>query len=175
PRTGPLGRLPGWPVLLAPLLTGWLVATFVALTMHGYWWPGRQVVVVLPLAALVVLWWVARLSRVAQLAAAALAGWGVLVYAVVLAHGLTGRTTWVGAPDRLALHAPLWWVLPDDRVLALRDVALYVGWTTVLAAAAVLAVRRERAGLRTSPARTSDPPSAATATADRRSRSAPQG
>ena len=31
-------------------LAGWMVtATFVALTMHGWWWPGRQVVVVLPL------------------------------------------------------------------------------------------------------------------------------
>ena len=33
-------------VLVIPLVTGWLVATFVALTMHGWWWPGRQLVVV---------------------------------------------------------------------------------------------------------------------------------
>ncbi|HYD09627.1 MAG TPA: hypothetical protein VEA78_05940, partial [Acidimicrobiales bacterium] len=32
----------------AVFLAGWLTATFVALTMHGYWWPGRQTVVVLP-------------------------------------------------------------------------------------------------------------------------------
>ena len=32
---------------------GWLNATFVALTMHGWWWPGRQVVVVLPCVVLV--------------------------------------------------------------------------------------------------------------------------
>jgi len=42
------------------LLAGWLVATFAANTMHGWWWPGRQTVVVLPLALLSVLCWLAR-------------------------------------------------------------------------------------------------------------------
>ena len=44
---------PAAEVLLAPLATGWLVATFVALTMHG-WWPGRQLVIVLPLAVVAI-------------------------------------------------------------------------------------------------------------------------
>ena len=44
------GRAAGWS--LAAIAAGWLNATFVALTMHGYWVPGRQIVVVLPLAAL---------------------------------------------------------------------------------------------------------------------------
>ena len=47
----PRSRAAGSGVAL-PLAAGWLVATFVALTMHGWWWPGRQVVVVLPLAVL---------------------------------------------------------------------------------------------------------------------------
>jgi hypothetical protein len=46
--------------LVLPLVAGWLTATFVALTMHGYWWPGRQVVVVLPCAVLALLSWAAR-------------------------------------------------------------------------------------------------------------------
>jgi hypothetical protein len=45
-------RMPGRWVVLAAIGAGWLNATFVALTMHGFWIPGRQVVVVLPLAAL---------------------------------------------------------------------------------------------------------------------------
>ena len=45
------------------LAAGWLVATFVALTMHGYWWPGRQVVVVLPALVLAVAWWLATSTR----------------------------------------------------------------------------------------------------------------
>jgi hypothetical protein len=50
-------RPPGWAAVALPLAAGWLVATFVALTMHGWWSPGRQVVVVLPLAVLAVAWW----------------------------------------------------------------------------------------------------------------------
>jgi hypothetical protein len=49
-------RPAGWAALARPLAAGWLVATFVALTMHGWWFAGRQVVVVLPLAVLTVAW-----------------------------------------------------------------------------------------------------------------------
>ena len=52
-----------WPALAVPLLAGWATATWVALTMQGYWWPGRQLVVVLPLAVLVILVWLARARR----------------------------------------------------------------------------------------------------------------
>ncbi|HWM21023.1 MAG TPA: hypothetical protein VNO51_15135, partial [Ilumatobacteraceae bacterium] len=43
-----------WTVLALPLAAGWLTATFLASTMHGWWWPGRQLVVVLPVAVIVV-------------------------------------------------------------------------------------------------------------------------
>ncbi len=39
-------------LLLAPMAAAWLVATFVALTMHGWWSPGRQIVVIVPLGAI---------------------------------------------------------------------------------------------------------------------------
>ena len=53
-----LARRPrGWQSLALPLGAGWLVATFVALTMQGWWFPGRQVVVVLPAAVLAIAWW----------------------------------------------------------------------------------------------------------------------
>ena len=45
---GPESPRPAALVLVAPLAVGWLVATYLALTMHGWWFPGRQVVVVLP-------------------------------------------------------------------------------------------------------------------------------
>ena len=41
-------------LLMLPLATGWLTATFVAATMHGWWWPGRQLVVVLPLGVIAI-------------------------------------------------------------------------------------------------------------------------
>ena len=45
-------RWPGRWLVPAAIAAGWLSATFVALTMHGFWVPGRQIVVVLPLAVL---------------------------------------------------------------------------------------------------------------------------
>ncbi len=51
----------GWAALVAPLAVGWGVATFVALTMHGWSWPGRQVVVILPVVVLAVAWWAGRI------------------------------------------------------------------------------------------------------------------
>lgn len=62
-------RPAGWVALVAPLAAGWGVATWVALTMHGWWWPGRQVVVVLPLGVLVIAWWAAQVRRVPAVAA----------------------------------------------------------------------------------------------------------
>jgi len=50
-------RPAGWDLLVLPLGAGWLVATFVALTMQGFWWPGRQVVVVVPCLVLATTWW----------------------------------------------------------------------------------------------------------------------
>lgn len=56
-------RPQGWVALGAPLAVGWLTAVFVALTMHGWSWPGRQVVVVLPLLVLAVASWAGHLAR----------------------------------------------------------------------------------------------------------------
>ena len=55
-------------------LAGWAIATWAALTMHGFWWPGRQVVVVLPLLLVAVLWWADRVAGPLGRAAAALLG-----------------------------------------------------------------------------------------------------
>jgi hypothetical protein len=93
---GLVARRPrGWPALVLPLVAGWLVATFVAVTMHGYWWPGRQLVVVLPVAVLVVLWWLNRSGRAVRAVAAGLGLAGVVTYGWLLADGWAGRITWV--------------------------------------------------------------------------------
>jgi hypothetical protein len=87
-------RPPGWEALAAGLAAGWLNATFVALTMQGWWWPGRQIVVVLPLAVLAVAWWStvwapARVALGAGLVA------GAATYLWVLGQGLAGDLTLV--------------------------------------------------------------------------------
>ena len=131
------------PVLVLPLAAGWLTATFVALTMHGYWWPGRQVVVVLPLALLVVLCWLARSGPRLRAVAATTAAAGVLTYGWLLADGYTRAITWVsgfaetGAPTSRLLR-PL---LPDYR----GDFWFHhLAWIAVLVLLAVLARRAAR-------------------------------
>ncbi len=85
-----LARRPrGWAALALPLATGWLVATFVALTMQGWWFPGRQVVVVLPAAVLAIAWWARGGGR--RLAATrALGAAGVLAYGWIAVEGALG-------------------------------------------------------------------------------------
>ena len=133
-----------WPALAVPLLAGWATATWVALTMQGYWWPGRQLVVVLPLAVLVVLVWLARARRAVVVTAAVLAVAGLGYYAALLATGYLADTTWVLAPDDLALHWPAALLLPDDRDLGTADVVRYAGWIVVAAVTALLALRTAR-------------------------------
>jgi hypothetical protein len=139
-----LARRPrGAATLAAPLTAGWLVATFVALTMHGAWWPGRQLVVVLPLAAVVVLWWLDRLGPAARVGAAVLGAAGVLTYAGLLIDGYARRITWVShfqdvnAPVYRALR-PL---LPDYRGDFLP---LHLAWSVVLIALLVAGWRHAR-------------------------------
>lgn len=125
-----LARRPaGWAALTLPLAAGWLVATFPASTMHGYWWPGRQVVVVLPLALLVLLWWLARSGTVVRTVAAVLGIAGVISYGWLLAQGHVGQITWTsvftgegaaGTP----LHRALRPLLLDYREFA----PVHLGW-----------------------------------------------
>jgi hypothetical protein len=138
------GRPRHWPALVAPLLAGWATATWVALTMQGYWWPGRQLVVVLPLAVLVILVWLARAGRAVVVTAAALAVAGVGYYAALLVTGSVSNTTWVLAPDDLVLHWPAALLLPDDRDLNTADQVRYAALVVVAATTALLALRTAR-------------------------------
>jgi hypothetical protein len=135
-------RPPGWAALAAPLAAGWLVATFVALTMHGWWFAGRQVVVVLPLAALAVAWWVGP-DRRRRLLLAVAGGVGVLAQLWLVAEGAAGRVTW--AVDFAATVNPLYraWrlALPDYLVMGRWTWTLHVAWLVALAAWAVVAAR----------------------------------
>jgi hypothetical protein len=134
-------RPPGWAVLVLPLAAGWATATWIALTMQGYWWPGRQLVIVLPLAVLVILTW-ARRWLLLGLA-------GVAYYVVLLVAGVP----WVLAPDHLRLHPPAGLLLPDDRDLTTADQVRYWSWVVLTAAIALRTGRR--AGRSSAAARTS--------------------
>ena len=133
-------RPPWWPVVVLPLATGWLTATFVALTMQGYWWSGRQTVVVLPLAVLAIAWWAPRWLLAAGLVAGATTWWWLI------ADGLAERITWVlhlrdaGAP----VHRLLRPLLPDLTAGPTDgDWAKLAAWTVALVAVGAWALRRD--------------------------------
>ncbi|SNR43161.1 hypothetical protein SAMN06265360_105257 [Haloechinothrix alba] len=136
----------GTALLVLPLATGWLVATYVALTMHGFWWPGRQVVVVLPLALLVILVWLAHTGRVARVAATVLGAAGAFTYAGLLVDGYARAITWVSG--FASVDAPVYRllrpVLPDYRDEFLTAHLAWVGAVLLLGAAGALLAGRSR-------------------------------
>lgn len=154
-RTFGLGVwMPGWFVLpvavgavlrsrrdaLAPLLLpaaiGWLVATFVALTMHGWWWPGRQLVVILPLLVIVVAiaadGLVAKLRSVLVVSAVI----GLVDWAWISWEATTGRRALIVDFDRTAnpLVRILEVVLPDGRAPG-GQLTLLLCWAGAMVAA----------------------------------------
>lgn len=133
--------------LLLPLATGWAVATWVAFTMHGFWWPGRQVVVVLPLAALGLLWWAEQLAgKRSRLLAGALAGLGLLATATLLVDGWARELTWVSGFQDVdnPAYAALRLLLPDYRVMTGADWARHLAWIGALAGLAATGWRQAR-------------------------------
>lgn len=134
-------RRQGFTVGASLVGVGWLVATFVALTMHGWWFPGRQVVVILPIAVLLTMAW-AEETRLRTFGVTAVGVLGVISFGFLVAEGLMQRITWVvdfGAtvdplyrvlsasmPDYLA-PSPLTWVLHGVWVAVVLTLA-WVGW-----------------------------------------------
>ncbi|MEM9654255.1 MAG: hypothetical protein AAGA65_19335 [Actinomycetota bacterium] len=139
-------RRPGRFVLLGMFAAGWATATWIALTMHGWWWPGRQVVPVLPIAVA---------------ATAAFVGTSRRLLAGVFTGCLLGAGTWLylaweASTDRRTLIVDfaetnnpwfqLWReVLPDHQRMDPIDVVLTVIWTLLLLGLCYLAVRRDAA------------------------------
>jgi hypothetical protein len=125
----------GWLVLVAPFAAGWLNATFVAQTMHGWWSPGRQVVVVVPLLVIAVAWWVAHARRVVPVLVA-LGAVGAWNWVWMVIEASTGRRTLV--VDFFATSNPIYrlWseVLPDGRVRSAYDVVGFVLWAVAMLA-----------------------------------------
>jgi len=135
-------RPPHWALLGAPLAAGWAVATWVAVTMHGWWWPGRHVVHALPGAVLVVAWWLARLRRGVVVAWVA-ASVGVVSTLWLAADAALGDVTLVFDPWATTnpVHHLVRPLLPDLRADRPVDAVLLALWSVALIAAAALAAR----------------------------------
>jgi hypothetical protein len=131
-----------WPaaVVVVPLVAGWAVATWGALTMHGFWWSGRQVVVVLPLAVLAVARWGPSWRWVVAGGVA-----GALTYALVAVEGLVDRLTWVVDPWRTTapVMRGLRPFLPDLAHPGWLDEVRWVAWLAVAAVLVASGWRRQ--------------------------------
>ena len=133
-------------VLGVPFAAGYATATWVALTMHGWWWPGRQVVVVLPLAVLAVAAFADRRPRVLRLAVVA-GALGAMSWLWLVAETTFGPITLIVDFDRTSNPWIRLWraLLPDHRAEGAAVVALSVAWALVLVALAVAGWRSGRA------------------------------
>ncbi len=122
----------GWAVLALPLAAGWLNATFVALTMHGWWWPGRQVVVVLPCAVLAVAWWVGVYAPARKWLAAG-AGLGVVTFGWLTVEGLLGDRRLIVGFEKTGNPWYQAWrlILPDGRLEPAGTALLRVVWISI--------------------------------------------
>ncbi len=138
-------RPPGWSGLLAVFAAGYAVATWAALTMHGWWWPGRQVVVVLPTAVVAVAVLADRLAAPRWMA---LAGClvGIFNWVWLVVEASTGRRTLIVDFEQTANPVYQAWsaLLPDHRRFDGGAVALTVVWTAVLVAVGVWGWLRSR-------------------------------
>lgn len=130
-------------LLLTLAGTGWLVATFLAQTMHGWWWPGRQVVVILPALVLLLMVWIDRTPK-AHLPFLAVGAIGIVAFLVLAVEATVGRATLIFdfastsnplyrawnmiLPDYLA-PTPLTWVLHGVWLVVFAGLASY-GWVS---------------------------------------------
>ena len=148
-----------WLVLALPLLAGYLNATFVAYTMQGWWFPGRQLVMVLPLAVLIIAWWADQLGRRTLAVLATLGGLGVWSYVWLAGQVAAGRLTWIvdffGTRDPwYRMWSPL---LPNYLRVTDSTWVLHAEWIVVLLALAWAGLRSmgklSRPGFRRRPRR----------------------
>jgi hypothetical protein len=131
-------RPPGWAAVGLPLATGWLTAAFLAVRMHGWWWPGRHTVAVLPAAVLAVAWWAGTHNP-----PRATLRWtgmvGIIGYAWLLAEGITGHHTWVAGFWRTTYPPYQLWrlALPDFKHVGAGTWVLGTSWLALLAFLAI--------------------------------------
>jgi hypothetical protein len=141
----------GSAALAVPVAAGWFVATFIALTMHGWWWPGRQLVVILPLLVVAIAWVVDQVpaARVPLLAATV---FGVVTWVWTTFEAITRRHVLIVDFEETGNPWYHVWrqLLPDGRTHTGADDVLLAAWWLVAIGLAVLGWRTSRFGGRPS-------------------------
>jgi hypothetical protein len=135
---GGLARL-----VLALVFTQFLIATFVAITMMGWWFPGRTLMTVLPLLALPLSLLMARLPGWGRLGAGLLAACSLAITASLALAGQ--RREIVIAVDPFDLGSPFFQlpsiIFPNYTHWDLGTWVLTLVWLLVISAAALLIYR----------------------------------
>lgn len=140
-RRGALGAL-----AVGLITTQVLIGTFVAITMMGWWFPGRTLVTVLPIMAWVVTEVLLRVPAYARVVVGALGMFsGLVTVALVRASGLGEVTI---AVDPFALPATVFrgtsTLFPDYRAWSLDTMALHAAWSVAALAVLGLVLWSER-------------------------------
>ena len=130
-------------LLAALVAASWLNAGFLALTMHGWWVPGRQLVVALPLAAILLAGWIDTSGR-RLVAAIALGTLGAINWIWLAVEAATDRRTLIVdfADTAAPLHRLISPVLPDGIAATATDTALLLAWTAVILVSAGIGSQR---------------------------------
>ena len=120
-----------------------LIATFVAITMMGWWFAGRTLVTVLPLFVVTVAVAVDAAPRWGSLAAACLGAYGVLIAAGLARAALTGEVTIAVDPFNMGYppFQALSWIFPDYRAWTWETWGLTTLWLALFALFLAMAVR----------------------------------
>ena len=153
-------RPAGWAALVVPLAAGYATATWVALTMHGWWWPGRQVVVVVPCLVLATAWLVGRSPAWVGRAVVLLGALGLVLWGALAVEALRGDLTLVVDFETTANPLARAWrlVLPDYRDSSAATWLLQAAWLPVLAGLALAGWRAGRPAPQDAPVSPIQPP-----------------
>ena len=128
------------PLVVALVLAQVLVATFLSVTMMGWWFPGRMLIAVMPLFAFALTAIAARLPRPGILAMCVAGAYSVLVTGLLVVASRGGEVTLAVDPFRMSawpfealgrlFPQYTWW---SDETVALNAVWLITGLLATLA------------------------------------------
>lgn len=140
-----------WP-LAALVGVQWATAVWLALTMRGWWFPGRQVVTVLPLFAPALAWLFARLPRLTAVFTAVSLFWCAALVRALDAHlAGAGRDPFLAPIPGFGVAGRLFPTFHDPVA---GDWIRVAAWTAMTVALGVWFWRRGRASPPTGPAPT---------------------
>ena len=125
-----------------------LIATFVAITMMGWWFAGRTLVTVLPLFVVAVAEAVEAAPRWGRGVAACLGVYGILLTAGLARSALAGEVTIAVDPFDMGypLFQGLSWLFPDYRAWTWETWGLTTVWLVLIALSTAAAFRYGKPG-----------------------------